>query len=402
MSAQRVGSFVWTDTTGRSDPDKPIRVYFSRPEELRPDTPIWFSLHGMSRNGETYRDHLANAPGAEGALIIAPEFTDEEWPRSSDYNHGKISVSESNRTPNPRIEWAYSKIEPLFDFVVQSAAPVIQADSYSMFGHSAGGQFVHRFLMWEPDARVKVAVAANAGWYTVPVDEPGEAAWPYSLQTVPDYDPSTAAIDGFPAENVTGAFGKRLMILLGEEDTLRTSNLRQTPEADIQGPHRLARGQYFFDQAQAEAERLDAVFRWDVQTVPGVGHQGSGMAVPAAEIMRRAEAAQGDLNGDGQIDDADYQSWLEAYGTRPSLALGPDANGDTLVDTADYTVWRDAFSQQDGGLSAPGWIVPEPASAVMVGFLLAGRATPRRRAALPTASLPVASRRESIRVLSDP
>ena len=40
-----------------------------------------------------------------------------------------------------------------------------------IYGHSAGSQFVHRFLMTRPDAPVERAVAANAGWYTLPDDE---------------------------------------------------------------------------------------------------------------------------------------------------------------------------------------------------------------------------------------
>lgn len=377
-SGERLGSFVWNDETGQTDPDKPIRVYFSRPDELRPDTPVWFSIHGMGRNGEGARNHLAEAAASEGALILAPEFTDEDWPGSSAYNLGNISTSESDRSPKPRSEWSFSKIEALFDFVRETAAPVIEADSYSMFGHSAGGQFVHRFLMWEPNARVKVAVAANAGWYTVPVDEAEEAAWPYSVRRSPDYDAGTPATDPLPEANLNAAFGKRLMVLLGEEDTLRTSNLRQTANADAQGPHRLARGGYFFGKSQAEAERRDATFRWGLQTVPEVGHSGRGMAIPAAEIMRLADAEPGDLNGDGQIDEADYQSWRQAYGSTPSLALGPDANGDTVVDAADYSVWRDALSQQSSEPTPPSQPLPEPGSAAIVGFLLVGSATQRR------------------------
>ena len=51
-------------------------------------------------------------------------------------------------------------IEPLFDHA--RARFGMEADAYSIYGHSAGAQFVHRFLFHVPDARVARAVAANA------------------------------------------------------------------------------------------------------------------------------------------------------------------------------------------------------------------------------------------------
>ena len=35
-----------------------------------------------------------------------------------------------------------------------------------MFGHSAGAQFTHRYMLLSKDKRISNAVVANAGWYT--------------------------------------------------------------------------------------------------------------------------------------------------------------------------------------------------------------------------------------------
>ena len=49
---------------------------------------------------------------------------------------------------------------------------------YGLFGHSAGGQFVHRMLSFGFRDRVAVAVSANAGTYAMP---DLEIAWPFGL-----------------------------------------------------------------------------------------------------------------------------------------------------------------------------------------------------------------------------
>ncbi|MDJ0589103.1 MAG: hypothetical protein QNJ72_03780 [Pleurocapsa sp. MO_226.B13] len=282
------GSFVWEDTTGQSDPDKPLEVFYYRPEEVTADTPVWFIMHGTGRNADDYRDYFVDAAREQGALVIAPEFDDNDWDGSTGYNLGNISASNSDLTPVPQRDWSFSKIEPLFDYVVNEVEPTIETDGYYMYGHSAGAQFVHRFMAWEPDARVELAVSANAGWYTIPQsDGQGyEYSWPYSTADIPDYDASTDEYDPFPSENLDNYLSDDLVVLLGEEDTRRTSNLRQTEEADAQGRNRFERGQFFYSQGQDEAQTRGTDFGWELQTVPGVGHDGEEMAVPAAELFR--------------------------------------------------------------------------------------------------------------------
>ena len=281
------GKFRWDDNTGRSDSDKPLDVYYYRPEEVTAETPVWFIMHGTGRNADDYRDYFVDAAKEQGALVIAPEFDDDDWDGSTGYNLGNISASNSDLTPVAEQDWSFSKIEPLFDYVVDEVEPEIEEDGYYMYGHSAGAQFVHRFLAWEPDARVELAVAANAGWYTVPQsDNLGyEYEWPYSTSNAPDYDASTSAYDPFPIDNLDNFLASDLVVLLGEEDTKRTSNLRQTKEADAQGLNRFERGQFFYAQGQDEAQTRGVDFNWELQTVPGVGHDGEEMGIPAAELF---------------------------------------------------------------------------------------------------------------------
>ena len=82
------------------------------------------------------------------------------------------------------------------------------------------------------------------------------------------------------------AFAKPVVILLGESDIQRTSNLRMTPEADRQGLNRLARGKNFYAMAKAKANELGVPFNWRLITVPDVGHSGSKMAGGAIKLIR--------------------------------------------------------------------------------------------------------------------
>ncbi len=86
--------------------------------------------------------------------------------------------------------------------------------------------------------------------------------------------------------------------------------------------------------------------------------------------------AAGDYDADGDVDNDDYQSWANAYGsTVTPLGSGADGNGDGVVDAADYTVWRDNYVAP----APAGASVPEPAAAVLcVAAALSGAVTGRK------------------------
>jgi len=73
----------------------------------------------------------------------------------------------------------------------------------------------------------------------------------------------------------------------------------------------------------------------------------------------------GDYNADGEVDDADFTEWREAFGTTgDSLA---DGNDDGVVDAADYVVWRKNLGASVHNLpGAGGANVPEPVAALYV------------------------------------
>src|SRR5262249_18423379 len=149
--------------------------------------------------------------------------------------------------------WSYTVIEHLFDHVKRVTGN--QSTTYNIYGHSAGAQFVHRMVLFMPQARIHVAVAANAGFYTMPVDS---IDYPYGIGQSP-----------LTVDRLGTAFQRRLVVLLGTADTdPNHPELCKTSEAEAQGPHRFARGRRFFATAQAMARRLNARLNWRLATVP--------------------------------------------------------------------------------------------------------------------------------------
>ena len=241
-----------------------LRVYASRPAALAPGRPVVIVMHGTRRNADEYRDQWHDLAIEHDFLLLVPEFKQRDFPGSDGYNLGY--VADESGQPRARGLWSYSAIEPLFQDAIRRYGMV--TTGYSLYGHSAGAQFVHRFLLHVPDAHVVRAVAANAGWYTMP---DLQVEWPYGLRG--------SRVD---SDALASALNTPLTVLLGDLDTDPDhESLRRTPQALAQGPHRMARGQAFFESARLHAGQLGLPFRWRLAYVPGVGHSNTEMA-PAA------------------------------------------------------------------------------------------------------------------------
>ncbi|MBT8076502.1 MAG: alpha/beta hydrolase [Gammaproteobacteria bacterium] len=191
-----------------------LRVFYTRPPGLHPSRPMVMVMHGQSRTAEKYRDDWHDLAIEYDFLLIVPEFTKTDFSGSRSYNLGNRVDDEGQL--NPREEWSFSAPMALFEDAKKRFD--VTATQFALYGHSAGSQFVHRFLMHMPEAPVSRVVAANAGWYSMP---DFDIDYPYGLH---GSQIKETALKGFLAMSVT--------ILLGDADTLTDqSNLRQSPEA---------------------------------------------------------------------------------------------------------------------------------------------------------------------------
>jgi poly(3-hydroxybutyrate) depolymerase len=259
------GSFQFADALGNRD--KPITVWTHAPRRLRATSPLVFVMHGVRRNGRDYRDQWVEHAEKHGFLLIVPEFS-EQYYSSDAYQLGNLRDG-AGQPVDPSL-WTYTAIEHLFDHVQKMTGN--KTPRYFLYGHSAGGQFVHRLALFLPEARYQRAVAANPGWYTMP---DAEIAFPYGLG-------GTTA----DASKLKQSFANRFVLLLGSEDTNRDDpNLRKTPQADAQGLTRFERGKNYFQAARQRAKDLETEFAWKQQVVRGAGHSDKQMSKAAVTVF---------------------------------------------------------------------------------------------------------------------
>ncbi len=230
--------------------------------------PIAIIMHGANRNADDYRDAWADEAEKGGFIVVAPSFPKDDFPGARSYNMGGVLDQTGN--PRPRSSWSFSAIEPLFDDVVARLGG--HQTHYTIYGHSAGSQFVHRFLFFMPDTRAKRFMAANAGWYTF---VEFETAFPFGL-------------DGTPVneDRLRDILAKDLVVLLGDRDTDSDHRLlNRSREAMRQGRHRFARGQAFYESARKLAKEKGWAFGWSLREVEGVVHSNSGMAEGSWDLI---------------------------------------------------------------------------------------------------------------------
>jgi poly(3-hydroxybutyrate) depolymerase len=241
-----------------------IPVWYFRPEEAGAGARVLIVMHGVNRDADRYRDEWLPYARQYGFILAAPEFSQAAFPGDDGYTLGKLG--------------AFAFIEPVFDAV--KAGTGNRSERYFLYGHSAGAQFVHRFLYFVPGARVEKAVAANAGWWTLP--DPG-VKFPYGLDG-----------SGVNESALKTALQRPLIVLLGTADTDPNHvHLRRTPEALAQGPHRFARGHTFFAAGKARAAAMGVPLGWQLSTAPGVDHNDGRMAPFAVKLLFGQPATAG-------------------------------------------------------------------------------------------------------------
>ena len=174
---------------------------------------------GVNRNGRDYRNYWLELVDEVGILNlrriprgVVPEYL---W-----YHFGNLHLKTARPTrvkPGP--------LGSTRGYSNSCAQSVTTRQGYGLFGHSAGGQFVHRMLSLGFRDRVVIAISANAGTYAMP---DLATPWPFGLGETDVYAEALRALLAFP-----------ITVMAGTEDVLTTGRFfPRGPRSMRQGANR--------------------------------------------------------------------------------------------------------------------------------------------------------------------
>lgn len=286
------GAFLTAGGPGREQ--KRIGVHYYKPRSFTPASRILLVIPGTGRNGNTYRDAWIDAADKANLLVAALNYPERDYDFAAYHMGGvvkdlvirnmpkgpngeppsivQVRDEDITFTLNPRREeWLFNDFDRIFALI--AAATGSTQSGYDMFGHSAGGQILHRLVLFHPRSRAQRIVAANSGFYTLP-----DLALP---------QPVGLKDTGVTQASLADSLACRLTLLLGENDNGDDAGGIQlrTPLINQQGIGRLDRGRYFFKAGAERARALGCPFHWTLETVPNVAHNFRAMSRAAAHLL---------------------------------------------------------------------------------------------------------------------
>lgn len=260
------GVYQFAESTGVNN--KPINIYYYRPQNWKSGDRIFVIFHGQDRKVDFFIEGLKKESESKNLLLICPEFDKEKYPGDRCYNYGNV-MTNHYKNLMPKTQWTYNAANRIIDDVIKRT----KADKSKIifFGHSAGGQFMHRYLFFADKIKADRVIAASSGVYCMPYEN---IRFPYGLKNIP-----------ITNNELKRAYETDVIIMVGEEDILRGKYFPKSAEADEQGLTRLERGKNFFAKSKLKAEELNAKFNWQFVAVPNVRHSGIKMARQALKYI---------------------------------------------------------------------------------------------------------------------
>lgn len=255
--------YVFSDWRG-----PPVDVIVYIPKETKPSDPVLIVIPGASRDTQRFHGSWLSLAQENKFVVVTIGAPKSLFPDEWSYNAGGVMNNKGEIFDEET--WLFSVIEPIFSDVKKRHK--IQTTKFHLFGHSAGGGFVHRFMLFKPDAPVVRAVAANPAFVTLPNYN---SFFPFGLR-------------GLSVDDIALGrwFESEMAIVLGEKDLgPRTQPLSNGKEARNQGPHCFARGALLYKVSKQQSKNKNTGFNWRLITAPGVGHDNLGIAPYACKYL---------------------------------------------------------------------------------------------------------------------
>ena len=246
----------------------PIDIINYIPPNATPNTPLLFVIPGASRDAQRFHGSWLDLAKKHHFSVLTIGANQEHFPDEYSYNAGNVIDEKGDRIEQKK--WLFSAIEPIFNDFKKRHGFTIK--KFYLFGHSAGGGFVHRYLLFNPKAPINKSVAANPAFVTLP---DYKTEYPFGFKNIPLMN-----------LNVKSWFNKNMGLVLGENDLgPRTKPLSNGPIAKAQGPNCLTRGKLLFKKAKVMTNKLKTHLNWELIIVKGVGHDNYNIAPTACKYL---------------------------------------------------------------------------------------------------------------------
>jgi len=272
-------------------------------------------IHGARRNGLDYYEWGEKAVNAakktDETLFISPQFNSEKdledhkhdashlfW-TNNNWRVGDESVSSKNR----KMEESISSFS-LIDSVIAKACnkklfPKLK--KITIIGHSAGGQFVSRYVGMTPMPNILKGykfnfIVMNPSSYMY-LDDRRPVKSETGLTFVKPDTSGCSSFNEYPrgmeklnayavkigVETIKQQFLNRdIAFVLGEKDiNMNDSSLDKSCGGNLQGRFRLERGQFFYEYLQLYSPKKKI---HQIETVPDVAHDGDKMVNSKAAL----------------------------------------------------------------------------------------------------------------------
>ncbi|MBE6181371.1 MAG: hypothetical protein E7148_01575 [Rikenellaceae bacterium] len=269
------GTYVFTEYAPFKERPITLHYYIPTKGDYR-NMPVLFVIHGQSRAAADYLQAWVGFAERDGFVVICPRYIQELYP-SWLYQFGGVTYKGELQ---PRETWTYNTVEAIFDHFKKHTNST--AEVYDMFGHSAGGQFVHRFALAMPESRANIIVAANPSTWTFPLIDglPCKFSdkvygWGVSVKGTPMAN----------EETIKKFFARKLYVQVGTQDIVADKQLAVSLDARSQGENRYERARNFYQTCKKMAKKNGWEFNWQKIEVKGIGHDTPGMVYGKSQLV---------------------------------------------------------------------------------------------------------------------